>query len=493
MKEFFAKLHLIAKVLIIMAPFLLLAWLIKKDLVLDGKLEMVYDFSRPNAMITALFPENRLTAIQKGDWQAIKQEPVYFEVRLPQKFETAKVEIGFQNKNQPLVQVGLKTQGEDEWSYDLKPLENQLLDQLNWFKIEDERGTIWQKTKKYLSWDQFFDQVDSLSNLAAYHFPLNRRFYLPNYRPQNQDRFITKAIRGRHSFYTYVKNEPLDFTFTIQDINRSPGPDFLTIRVFNQDNKKIYQKIVEDDGTINNFDGISDPREVDLKMLGLEEGVYRIELDAGDDIFFRKIRTKQQYLTFIDRLYLVDNVEYSDGFVDLSYQPTTIYSTIPRLGFETAHPEGLQTVGLGKNQTLTLSETHKNYFVTPDALPTYIYVPKNDLKIFGRGLLALNQSMFFNPEIYDLRDFSITPDTNYLVSEYQTPEIKEGWKTGTVKFDLKNASVVNRKLKFMVSAPELNQSGEILPLKYVKITLEKEPLTYSEIFQKIIKYIGEKF
>src|SRR3989344_5649244 len=182
MKEFFAKLHLIAKVLIIMAPFLLLAWLIKKDLVLDGKLEMVYDFSRPNAMITALFPENRLTAIQKGDWQAIKQEPVYFEVRLPQKFETAKVEIGFQNKNQPLVQVGLKTQGEDEWSYDLKPLENQLLDQLNWFKIEDERGTIWQKTKKYLSWDQFFDQVDSLSNLAAYHFPLNRRFYLPNYR-----------------------------------------------------------------------------------------------------------------------------------------------------------------------------------------------------------------------------------------------------------------------------------------------------------------------
>lgn len=493
MKNFFDKLYLIAKIVIIMAPFLILAWLIKKDLVLDGHLEMVYDFKRPTAMITAVFPENRLTNIQKGGWQAIKQEPVYFEVRLPQKFETAKVEIAFQNANQPLVQVGLKTLGEDEWSYDLKPLENQLLDKLNWFKIEDERGTIWQKTKKYLGWDQFFDQIDSLNNLAAYHFPLNRKFYLPNYRPQNQDRFMTKTIRGQHSFYTYIKNELLDFTFTIQDMNRAIGPDLLTIKVYNQENEKIYQKMVADDGIVNNFDGISARREVDLKMLGLEEGVYRLELNAGDDIFFRKIRTKQQYLTFIDRLYLVDNVEYSDGFVDLNYQPITIYSTIPRLGFETAHPEGLQTVGLGKNQTLALSETHKSYFVTPLALPTYIYSPKNDLKIFGRGLLAIDQKMFFNPEIYNLRDFSITPEINYLVTEYQTPKNNQGWKIGTVKFDLKNASIVNRKLRFMVSSPELNQSNANLPLEYIKVVLDKKPLSYWETFAKIIKYIREKF
>ena len=158
-----------------------------------------------------------------------------------------------------------------------------------------------------------------------------------------------------------------------------------------------------------------------------------------------------------------------------------------------AHPKGLQTVGLGSNQSIRLSEEHKNYFVTPQNLPTYIYSTRNDLKIFGRGLMAFSKKMYFNPEIYNLRDFSITPDIDYLVSEYKSPKEANSWKINTVKFNLENAEIQNRKLRFAISIPELNSSNENLDLKQIKVTLDKKPLTYRQLLNKVIKYVFDRF
>src|SRR3989339_850303 len=236
MKTFFKQLFHISRITVIILPFIILTVLIRKDLVLTGHLEFTYDFSQDSPVITNLFPANRLSEIYqvKGKhdfWQEIRSEPVYFEARLPQQFDTAEVEVIYQNQSQNLVQLGLKTLG-DEWSYDFKPLENRLLDNLDWFKIEDERGTIWQRQKKYLNWDQFFDQLKSLDNFAVYNYPLNRRFLLANYQPPAQRTEFNRTIRGAHSFYTYIKDEVLDFSFTVQDINRSDGPDPLIISLY---------------------------------------------------------------------------------------------------------------------------------------------------------------------------------------------------------------------------------------------------------------------
>ncbi len=498
MKRFFNSLYYISRVIIIISPFIILGALVKKDLVLSGSLSFSYDFSGDAPAITNLFPANRLSDVKRLKdapefWQEIKQEPVYFTVRLPQSFDTAEVEITYQNQNQPLVQLGLETLGEGEWNYEFKPLENQLLDNLPWFKLEGEDGSLWQREKKFLNWDHFLSELNRLKNLAAYHYPLQRKFILEGYRPQVEDYYLSRALRGGYSFYTYLKNETLDFTFIVQDINRQVGPDSFTVNVYNNEGQKIYSRKETDDGWVTNLDPASKPRTVEVKLAGLPEGVYRLELQAEDEIITRKIRTKQQYLTFIDRLYLADSSEYSDGLLNLDLRPTTIYSTIPRLGFHTAHPEGLQTVGLNERQSLTLDKIHQDYFITPADMPTYIYSPKNDLKIFGRGLMAFSKSMYFNPEIYDLRDLTLTPEVAYLVSQYQTPKKIGEWKINRVKFDLNQAKVVNRKLRFVISSPELNQSGAVIPLKEIKVTLTKRPLTAGEIWPKFIKYLRERF
>jgi len=197
-------------------------------------------------------------------------------------------------------------------------------------------------------------------------------------------------------------------------------------------------------------------------------------------------------LTFIDRLYLADSKEYADGFVDLNYNPSAIYSTIPRLGFETTHPQGLQSIKIN-DQTLDILETHKNYFITAEVVPNYIYIPENDLKMFGRGLLAFSQEQFFNPEIFHLRDFSGDLDINYLITSYHTPKEVNSWKINEVEFDLNEAFIFNRKLRFALSIPELNDTNETIPLKQISVTLEKAPLTFNEFIKKIFNYLGSKF
>ena len=497
MKSFFNSLYQISRVIIIIAPFLILGWLIKQDLVIDGQIEFTYNFSQDSPVITNFFPANRMSSVflveaENYYWQQVEQEPVYFETRLPQTFTQATVEITYKNENQPLIQLGLRALGETEWNYVFKPLENQLLDKLDWSKIEDERGSLWQKQKKYLSFDQFLDNLDKLSNFAAYNYPLERKFILPSYQPQEDYKIFYKTLRGYHSFYTYIKNEPLDYIFTIQDINRKEGPDYLTIKIYNDQNIKVYQQKVEDDGFISKLDPASPAQDINVKVNGLSEGAYKIVLDCEDEIFFREIKTKQKYLTFIDRLYLVDNPEYADGFVDLIYKPTVVYSTMPRLGFFTSHEAGLQHVGVNK-EVIEIKETHLDYYLTPEKVPSTIYIEKNDLKVFGRGLMALSEEAYFNPEIYNLRDIAELATIDYLITDYHSPVTENGWKTNQVKFDLENANIQNRKLRFVISAPELNSHNDVIPIKQIKVSFEKEPLSWPEFWQKTKNYLKKKF
>ncbi|MCX6785512.1 MAG: hypothetical protein NTZ18_01505 [Candidatus Komeilibacteria bacterium] len=208
MKRFFDNLYKASRIIIILAPFVILGWLIKQDLALTGRLEFTYDFSHDSPVITDLFPAGRCSQIfqvkdKQEFFQQIFNEPVYFEVRMPQKFDTATVEITYQNIKQPLIQLGLATLGSQDWSYDFKPLENQSLDSLNWFKIADSQGTIWQRQKKYLNREQFNSEADNFENKIVYNFnskdseiPSTIDYLVSDYRsPQEVNGWKTATVK----------------------------------------------------------------------------------------------------------------------------------------------------------------------------------------------------------------------------------------------------------------------------------------------------------
>ncbi|MCD4704447.1 hypothetical protein K8R66_00005, partial [bacterium] len=298
--------------------------LIKKDFILDGKLSLESNLEEKTPMLSIVYPEHR--AINQGNYYQIISEPVYFTVRSPINFEKAEVEIEFDPGDQETIYLGY-AEDEEEWSYKTHTLHNKSLNNIDWDQKTDGLNTLWQKDTQFESVADFIKVGNSLDGVGAYDFELKENFILNNYSPQTKDNIIENCLRGEHQFYTYLKDEALDFNFKIQDINRTEGEDYLIIKIYNPQGKKIYSRLISDDGYNSNLDPASDPRYISIYLDNLDEGVYKIELSANDDIFIREIKTKQQKIAFIDRLYLCDNPEYVDGFIDLKYQPTTVQTS----------------------------------------------------------------------------------------------------------------------------------------------------------------------
>jgi hypothetical protein len=471
--------------------------LIEKDLVLNGKLTIESDLSEKLPMMSILFPEHRVE--KEDDHYIIQDEPIYFTVRSPIKFTQAEVDIEFQNGTQEIIGLGVATE-EEGWNFESHTLYNETLNNINWYNMSDGVNTLYQKNKKFNDIDEFLEVSNSIEGVGAYDFDLGENFTLPNYQPSNEEKIIDNCLRGKHEFYTYIKDEALDFTFKIQDINRTDGEDPLIIFVYNSRNKKIYSKIISDDGLISKIDPASDPRYVSIYIPNLEEGVYKVELSTNDDIFIREIKTKQQKLVFIDRLYLCDSKEYNDGFVDLNLEASEVYTNGRLISFYTAHTAGLQTVSLD-NTGISIYKKHEWIKAYSNPKLSRIYIPKNDLKVSCRGIFSLEKEHYFNPEIINLKDYSDIEEVNYIIAKYQKPdELKNGWLKNKIVFNLDKAKIEEGNLKFMLSSPNLDSKNNNFKINSLKVKLTGprniDPATayenfWNNIVNKIKKIISQ--
>lgn len=63
---------------------------------------------------------------------------------------------------------------------------------------------------------------------------------------------------------------------------------------------------------------------------------------------------------------------------------------------------------------------------------------------------------------------------------------KEGdWTVGTAKFDLRPVEMENHRIRFLISSPGLDESGEKIIFKKIEIEFKKEPLNWGKIYGKI--------
>lgn len=484
------KFRILINILGIIIIILIIQSLIQKDLVLNGKLSIKSDLTQKIPMMSILFPEHRVK--KEENHYIIQDEPIYFTVRSPINFDQAEVEVEFQSGDLQTIGLGVATT-EEGWNFETHTLYNKTLNNIEWPQITDGLNTLYQKEKNYNDIDDFLEISNSIEGVGAYDFDLGETFKIPDYQPQSEKNKINNCLRGKHEFYTYLKEEALDFTFKIQDINRTKGEDPLVISVYNPRNKKIYSKILSDDGFISNLDPASDPRYISVYMPNLKEGVYRIELSANDDIFIREISTPQQKIVFIDRLYLCDSIEYSDGFVDLNLEATEVYTNGRLLSFYTAHDAGLQTINLD-NRGIGIYQKHEWIKVDTQPELSYLYIPHNDLKISSRGIFALKKEQYFNPEIVDLKDYSDIEEVNYIIARYQKPqETKEGWLKSKMIFNLDKAKIEDGNLKFMFSSPDLNSDQKNFKINSIKVDLKKKDnFNEQKSYQQFWNYIQNR-
>lgn len=105
----------ITAVVLLLAVFLLI-----KDFNPSGRLEVNYDFGAESPYISRLSPDGRvleITETVEGErYQPMVIEPVYFDVRLPQNYDNARVEVLYQKDTKTPFQLGFRTRASD-WSW----------------------------------------------------------------------------------------------------------------------------------------------------------------------------------------------------------------------------------------------------------------------------------------------------------------------------------------------------------------------------------------
>lgn len=146
----------------------LLVWLFWQNLVPTGIMVLEYDKGSPISPITDLHPEKRMIELaDDNDVQRFYIDPVYFDAKVPRAFDEVIVDITFQNQSQPILELGArKTRG--AWGFILKPLQNKIIDNLDWPCERYDKVIFCQREEKFENLSAFFS--NPLGRVLSYNY-----------------------------------------------------------------------------------------------------------------------------------------------------------------------------------------------------------------------------------------------------------------------------------------------------------------------------------
>ena len=491
-------------------------WLLYMGVVPSGQISYVYNFNKPNYFIGKLMPEERVALIYDGS-QKIIGDPVYFSLRTPRRFNKAKLILKYRHDKDtecpighsvseciPVIEAGVLAD-KIIWRYDLQPIENKIINQLalDWDVINKDGVMLLQNGKKYNSIDEFLNDLPTRDEIALYNYPLRQKqseasdlkseYLLSDYAASantntegatgndegedcNPRLHYCLSLRGPYQFYTYIKDEDLDFNFVFQDLNKNKDSDPIDLYLYYND-QLIDSRHVDDDGITTDSGEIKDCGEIKLKLANLPEGVYKIELRANDDIITKNIKTKQQKLAFINKIWLADS-----GGSDI----INLWTDSKLINAQTVNPDSLQTVRAGENE-LKIEQTYKQFSATVSSSTTKLTLEKDDVILSGNGVFSFSRDSLINPNFKKVDAYLDVDDDgiNYILADYEMPQDTNEWKAASAEFDLTKAYREDGKYSFLISVPGLRADDEVddwIEIGEIEVELEGVSL-YDKIFK----------
>lgn len=483
----------LAQVLIILIPIGIFFWLLNNVLVPSGYFVVEKGVGQISPYIDRLLPDARVEPpYQETDktWgQKIVGDPVFFFVHPPRGFEEVTAEIRFRNSGVPIVEFGLLAEALTG-AYTLEPLQNLTIDNCNWFRLENDGVIFLQRNKEFSTVDDFLSAQLPRSTIATYHYNLASPYRLIDYQPTTKEQKIDVSLRGSQEFYTYIKNESLRFVVGFMDMNRQVGEEVVSLVVINEAGQPVAEVRAQDDGDTAADDKSSGWRELTLATDNLPEGVYKVQLKGNEDIFFRSLITPQQKITFLNQVWLADEVGYRDGDRSL-----TLWTEGKNLKFVTRHATGRQTIKIGSG-SLEVAEPYQEYKyqVNQAGLLSLVVAKTEDLLIRTNGYFSFSPEQYFNPN-----PIRLTAETslesagiNYIIAKYTPPRWEDGWWVAKADFDVRNAAFDNKTWKFVFSVPTVEEEGQEFIVSSIKMEFLSQPLNFKEIVKKFWEYVQNK-
>ena len=437
-------------------------WLLYMGIVPGGHIVYSTNLDGDDFFIGKLTPTERVQ-YEEGA-VAIIGDPAYFNLRTPRPFDRAILTFKYRHQRinggfDPIIEAGVLAD-KVVWRYDLKPLENRTIDQLllAWDIIREDDIVLLQRNRTFDSLAAFLESTTSPDRIAAYNYDPQKEYLLPDYEAQCVEERpcydLPVSLRGSYQFYTYVKNEELDFRFTFLDLNENRDGDPVDIFLYYED-ALIESRHLDDDGVTSDNREKSEERELALELPNLPEGVYKIEVRAGGDIITGKIATGQSRLSFINK---VELAKAGGKYITLWTDSRKIQAT-------TVYPESLQVIGAGDDE-LEIDATYKQFELALDRAttsdPQAIFLDRDGLILSGDGLFAFSPEAYLNPRVRRVNgDLDINgKGIDYVVARYAGPAIKGEWHEAQAVFDLKRAYREDGKYGFIISIPGLKTDDE---------------------------------
>lgn len=447
------------RIMLFLLLFMSVCFFFYKAIVPSGKIIYINNFEKENYFLGKLSPDERLVQGDKKIKNIIIANPVYFNLYTPRTFDKAILKYRYKNLSKiPLIETGALVD-KNAWRYDLRPVENMLIDQLSlvWNEIREGDEVLLirpetlggEATTSYSSIKDFISNPPSFEKIAAYNLNLNLNYFLEDYQPTE---FVTKdipALRGAYQFFVYLKNEDLDLDFIFYDLNKNKESDDFDIRLYFND-ELIDFKHIEDDGNISDYGKSSIENNIHVYLANLPEGAYKIEVKANNDIVTKAIKSTHKKMAFIHKLEL-----FNAGNQDIK-----LYTDSNSIQATTIFPESLQVIKINKNN-LDINETYRQFEISTDNQGTSseILLQKDGLILSGDGVFAFGSSSLINPKIKKA-DYNLDVNKsgiNYIIAKYKTPEKSGEWSVVKVEIDLAQAYRENNKNSFIISAPALKQ------------------------------------
>lgn len=189
-----------ARMMIWCAPIVLFLFLSSRYVVFSGTLSFAYNLKDETPYVRIL-PESRFSEPVKDEknwYRTVLADPVYFDIRVPRKFETGEVVMVYsvpedieKADTQEAVEFGGVANREKQ-NMVFVPLFLSQVEALSWERLADDRYILFQRNSEYLSVEAFFAHPPEEARVMVY------RTQVPEYEAWDGR---SEALLSSHDFF----------------------------------------------------------------------------------------------------------------------------------------------------------------------------------------------------------------------------------------------------------------------------------------------------
>jgi stage V sporulation protein B len=437
----------------------------------------VRSYSLKEGTIGKLGPESRVEIATTTDIAVTNQKDdlIYFTTPYPFTFDTATLEIAFKNpdQTQPL-EIGFKDR--DAWHYKTELADIVLAHHPEW-KAIGTSTVLYQKQKKYTTVEDFLAHPPQ-KIIGTFDYNLStRENSITEYKPSQKLTVIDTPLRGPHTMYVYVKDEPFYMKIVKQDLNWYEDADTATVEIYREEDR-VFTVTFGDDGvtTATRKPGMEEVAEVRNPGPELPEpGVYKIVINSSQDSVIKRIETNLHKIVFAGPIYPVSNSEIYIGTAS-STKPTVLYTNSNKLTATTYHDQTNQNLSINNSAVAIKKDSPR--VISLDSSPSKIVAPKSNVIINGIGYFAFSEDQLFLPNQYKILPISTDLDlslVDFVIDRQPAITIDEqGYSHAIRTFDLSTAVPEKNKLNWIIRAQGLKENGNEISIRDIRITYSKK-------------------